>query len=104
MILVNIRCGNCWSVLHRVGGRPGPADDSTILVRRCRRCDMPNPPRVADVMIRKGIDGFPMLAAVPWQSLQESIERAERTGKTQDFPVRVVGPSGGDGTPDVVPS
>lgn len=90
MILVKVRCHRCWTVLHEVEHRPATWDDPDLHVLRCRRCDLPDPRRIVKVMMRKDVDGIGLLAAVPWALLREPIELAERTGKTQDFGIRVL--------------
>lgn len=90
MILVRVRCAKCWTILHKVERRPESWEDDDLLVMRCRRCDMPDPTRIVDVLIRKGLDSMGLMASVPWATLRPSIEKAERTGKTQDHGIRVL--------------
>ena len=88
MTLVNIRCHRCRNVLHAIEARPA-SWDGAVNIRRCRRCDFPDPGRIAAVLTSKGLDGMGIAATMPWSMLRAAIERAEKTGKVQSFAVRV---------------
>lgn len=91
MILVEVRCYRCNRIL---GSVEAPPDDwsGIFSVVRCRKCDIPDPSRMASVLISSGRDSFGLTGEIPWEMLQPSIRQAQRSGKTQEFKVRVVEP------------
>lgn len=89
MTLVEVRCYKCGRVLLPVDEPPADWSGS-VSFTRCRRCDLPDPSRIADVLLSSGRESFALTGVIPWRMLRASIAKAQRTGKTVRFDVRVV--------------
>lgn len=84
--MVKICCYRCRRVLTTVDEVPTDWT-GTVEFLRCSKCDLPDPGRIVDVLLKSGLDGFPMLAAVHTADLRESIVKAQRTGRSVRYPV-----------------
>lgn len=90
MTLVRIRCHSCQRVLARVE-KPPTDWSGSMTFTRCRKCDLPSPGRLIEVIQKTGRkSGFRIAGEVPWEMLRNSIRDAQKTGKPQNFPVRVI--------------
>lgn len=100
MRLVEVRCYRCGGLLATVDTPPVDWSESLSFVR-CRKCDLPSPGRIVDVLISSGRDSFPTTGKLPWKMLRASIAKAQRTGRTQKFEARVLEatPDEGDAVP-----
>lgn len=78
MILVKVRCRRCRSVVAEIHERP-EAWDGVFTFLMCK-CERPDPGRIVDVLIRKGIDSMPVTREIPWSELRPHVESALRPG------------------------
>jgi len=85
VILIRIRCRKCLRVLVEISDPPTLNSDGQVTFLRCRKCDLPDPGRIVDVMITQDVDAFPMNWQVGWNDLRRHAEKARRTDKTVDL-------------------
>lgn len=89
MNYVVLRCAQCRAVLCRVPAvEPPNWSDTTVFVPRCRSCDMPDPRRIVDYMMRKDVDGVPLGGDMPMYAIREEVTKARAKGKDVGVSVR----------------
>lgn len=82
-VLVRIRHKRCGRVLGVVTDETTPAKVFWFGV--CRKCDLPSPERVADVLVSSGRDGFPLTRGVSWADIRPRIAEAKSAGHPIDL-------------------
>jgi hypothetical protein len=83
MVLVRLRCRRCRGVLGEISQPPATWEGARRYVM-CRRCELPDPRRIATVLAKKGLPSMPIQREVAWKDLRPFLEEALRTGKTVD--------------------
>ena len=81
MILIEIRCSKCRGRLGTI--ETAPTDwGGTFNVMRCRKCYVPPPGKLVDVLVKAGEPAYGLSLEFPLNSVRKEIAIAQKTGKT----------------------
>jgi hypothetical protein len=80
MSLVIVRCQRCG---RRLGSLDAMPDDwsGNLPVARCRKCAIPTPGRIMQVLRRTGARGFAMGMDIPLAELRDAARKAQARGR-----------------------
>jgi hypothetical protein len=85
--LVIIRCQRCRA---RLGSLDTMPDDwtGTLTVSRCRKCVIPSPRRVVEVIAGQRAEGFAMKQMIPLAELRPHALKAKAGGRPETVNIR----------------
>ena len=80
MVLLRVQCEKCNRELISIDAVPEKWDGA-LTFTMCK-CERPDPRRIVDVMLKKGVDALPICREIAWTELRQHVETAWRTGRT----------------------
>lgn len=88
---VRVRCTKCRRVLG-VATRENTSEGEDFWFTRCRKCDIPPPGRLIQVLVKTGRQRLHLKAALSYDQIESALRSSESRGRPTDIDVRVADP------------
>jgi hypothetical protein len=86
--LVIVRCQRCGEVLGKLDTMPQDWSGPPLTVPRCRKCAVPDPDKLIDVLRQQRAAGFAMYQEIPLPELRPHALKAHARGKAVSVDVK----------------